>query len=356
MKPELKWALDTCTFCPDLCQAVCPVGRSTGVIAYSTWGKMSLLALLEKGLANPEPGTVEALYRCVGCLACTSLCEHSVPAGEVLFEARSRYARPPSLPPVPPCPSLEALLWPQVPPERRVEEALVAYLPGREVLEARPAAVGAALRLLGALGLQEVAVTTAATLDDGAVAREAGEWEEARRLGAVLVQRLSRYKKVVVHGAHLYHLLHSVLPARGQQTTARVVALPDGLAARSVTLDLSRLAPETRALAWHEPCLLARGGAGSGSGLGLLERVARRPVIRLAHHGPNTWCCGRGAAYHSLYPENSREMAALSVAEARTLGAEMLVSGCPAAAAAFEAFGMPALDLTEYLTERLVEA
>jgi Fe-S oxidoreductase len=356
MKPELKWALDTCTFCPDLCQAVCPVGRSTGVIACSTWGKMSLLGLLEKGLITPEPGAVEALYRCVGCLACTSLCEHSVPAGEVLFEARGRYSRPPSLPPVPPRPDLEALLAPQVPPERRVEEAMVAYLPGREVLEARPAAVGAAMRLFGALGIQEVAVTAAATLDDGSVQREAGDWEEAWRLGAVLVQRVSRYKKVVVHGAHLLHLLRDVLPARGLHTTARVVALPDELAARSVELDVSRLVPEGRALAWHDPCLLARGGAGSNGGAGLLERVARRPVIRLAHHGTNTWCCGRGAAYHALYPENAREMAALSVDEARTLGAELLVTGCPAAAAAFESAGMPALDLTEYLAQRLVEA
>lgn len=346
--------LDLCAFCPDLCLDVCPVSRATGNTAWSPWGKMSLLRALEKGQVAVDDATVGALYECVGCLACTDLCEHSQPVAEALFEARGRYPRPSDLPASTPGPDLAAIAATVVPPEVRENEALAMLLPGREVLESRPQAVTAAFRVLAALGADGVAFTSASLADDGSAARAAGDPTEALRAATALAQKASRYKRVVVLGAHAWHALAAWLPAQGRATTAAVVPFAEEIASRLDRWPEAAREPDARRIAVHDACLLARGTSGSSEALRrVVTRAAGKPPLELAHSGRTTWCCGRGALYHADRPLHAAPIAGLAVAEARQVGVELFVCGCPASAAAFQAAGFPAVELAEYLAERL---
>jgi len=346
--------LDLCAFCPDLCLDVCPVSRATGNTAWSPWGKMSLLRALEKGHVVVDDATVGALYECVGCLACTDLCEHSQPVAEALFEARGRHPRPTDVPPPGPLSDLAALAAAVVPPELREDEALAMLLPGREVLESRPQAVTAAFRVLAALGADGVAFTGASLQDDGSVARAAGDQVEALRAATALAQKASRYKRVVVLGAHAWHTLAVWLPTQGRATTATVVPFAEEIAARLDRWPADERTPDPRRIAVHDACLLARGTAGTSEALRrVVTRASGKAPLELAHAGRTTWCCGRGAIYHAARPDHAAPIAELAIDEARQVGAELFVCGCPASATAFRAAGFPAVDLAEYLVERL---
>ncbi len=345
---------DLCVFCPDLCLDVCPVSRATGNTAWSPWAKMSLLRGLDKGLVVSDDSTTGALHECVGCLACSELCEHSQPVADVLFEARGRHPRPASFPPVPACPDLGAIARDVVPPEVREEQALAMLLPGREVLESRPGAVTAAFRVLAALGADGVAFTSASLQDDGSVQRASGDTAAALRAASALAQNVSRYKRVIVLGAHALHTLTVWLPAQGRAATTRVVPFAEEVSARLARWPAEGRAPDARRVGVHDACLLARGSNGTGEALRrVITRAAGKAPLELAHTGRSAWCCGRGAAYHAARPEHAAAIAELALTEARALGVELLVCGCPASAAAFERAGFPALDLAEYLAERL---
>jgi len=356
MTPPRERVLDLCAFCPDLCLDVCPVSRATGNTAFSPWHKVSLLRALEKGLVPVDDAVVGALHECVGCLACSELCEHSQPVADLLFEARGRYPWPADLPAGPAAPDLAAVAARVVPAGVVEEEALAILVPGREVLESRPTSVTAAFRVLAALGADGVAFTHASLLDDGSVARARGDGAAALRAATALAQNASRYKRVVVLGAHAWYTLAVWLPAQGRACTAAVVPFVDELSAR---LDRwpSDVPPDPRRIAVHDACLLARGGHGAGEALRrVLTRVAGRAPLDLAHTGRNAWCCGRGAAYHHARPDHAAAIASLALAEARTAGAELLVCGCPASASVFEQAGFPAMDLAQYLASRLSSA
>jgi Fe-S oxidoreductase len=356
MTPPRDRLLDLCAFCPDLCLDVCPVGRATGNTAFSPWHKMSLLRALEKGLVPADDAVVGALHECVGCLACSELCEHSQPVAETLFEARRRYPWPADFAPAPAAPDLAAIAARVVPPHVREDDALAMLLPGSEVLLSRPGAVADAFRVLSALGADGVAFTTASLLDDGSAARAAGDVSGGLRAAVTLAQNASRYKRVIVLGAHALHTLTAWLPTQGRGATTAVVSLADEVAMRLERWP-SALAPDTRRVAVHDACLLARTSRGSGEALRrVVAHVAGRPPLELAHTGRNTWCCGRGAIYHAVRPTHAEAIARLAVDEARAAGAELLVCGCPASATAFEQAGFPAVDLAGYLASRLPPA
>jgi Fe-S oxidoreductase len=134
-----------------------------------------------------------------------------------------------------------------------------------------------------------------------------------------------------------------------------VIPLADFLDERAAALGISAGTPEARRIAYHDPCLLARGGSDPEAPRRLIERVAGRPPLDLVRNRADTWCCGRGAAYATTHPESAAAIAELVLAEAADVGAERIVTGCPAAAAALRGIGADALDLAEYLDERLAE-
>jgi Fe-S oxidoreductase len=359
MSAPVDRELDLCTFCPNLCLDVCPVARASGNAALTPWGKMSILRHLSRGLVSPDDETVLPLYHCVGCLACTNLCGHAQPVAERLFAARGRYARPAawSAAAEAPRPLQEAFaqVSASLPSELQVEEAQVAYLPGVEVLEDAPEVIEAVFRVFAALGVDEVGFTHAAGLDDGAALREAGDLDGARAQGAALARTLSRYRKVVVHGAHLLYMLRTWLPLQGISCSADVVPLVDFLADRIAWRDARDAAPEASTLAVHDACLWARGGGDPQAARALLTWAAGGPPRELVRHGEDAWCCGRGARYHQAFPELAARMAARVGEEARLVGVDRVVSTCAAAAASLRRAGVPAVDMLTYLDQRLSE-
>ena len=89
MLKQYEEALETCTYCPNLCLHSCPVSNVEKKSSVTPWAKMSLVQWVRQGLAPMNGESVDMFYKCTGCGACTSACAHGVEVGEVLFAARA---------------------------------------------------------------------------------------------------------------------------------------------------------------------------------------------------------------------------------------------------------------------------
>jgi Fe-S oxidoreductase len=103
-----------------------------------------------------------------------------------------------------------------------------------------------------------------------------------------------------------------------------VVSFPQYLAANMDRLPLSTAAAGTVTL--HEACKSAYTGIGRDGPREVLRRLPGVELVEMAHHGPDTVCCGSGAA--CWYPESSARMRRDRLEEAAGSGAERLVTVC----------------------------
>lgn len=81
-------ALSACVGC-GLCLPHCPTYRVTGDERRSPRGRISLMRVVESGLANPNAEWLEAMATCIQCRGCETACPSGVPFGELMVDTRA---------------------------------------------------------------------------------------------------------------------------------------------------------------------------------------------------------------------------------------------------------------------------
>ncbi|SVB69378.1 uncharacterized protein METZ01_LOCUS222232, partial [marine metagenome] len=81
-------ALSACVGC-GLCLPHCPTYRATGDERRSPRGRISLMKIVESGLAEPNAEWLAAMDTCIQCRGCEPACPSGVPFGELMADTQA---------------------------------------------------------------------------------------------------------------------------------------------------------------------------------------------------------------------------------------------------------------------------
>jgi Fe-S oxidoreductase len=82
-------ALETCTYCPKLSRAACPVSNVEHSETVTPWGKMSLAYFSARGDLPVDEEHAAPSWACSACYACRERCDHRTEVAAALTDARA---------------------------------------------------------------------------------------------------------------------------------------------------------------------------------------------------------------------------------------------------------------------------
>lgn len=386
----LRRAQELCEFCPKLCRFACPVSEATGREALTPWGKVSLAALSG---ASPEPSAALAFAGCTGCLRCQQYCAHQNDVPTTLYAARAAAVRAGSAPAA--WTSLAARFV--AAGHGEPQDLAAAHRALAEGEAAR--AVSQAVRGLPAAPLEKRALlfvgcdALAAPAARGTVAADA--LFAARALGAPLqlapVAALCCGLKLVEGGhpelfaAHASRVRSVLLEGLDKGPAPQLVFLSPGCAravrerwpkagvplpprstvehitsylARALVKNPGAARPQLKlAMAYHDPCELARGLIEITAPRALLARALEGGALEPERCGVETSCCGAGSLLPRTLPEVAQAMAKERRAELALCGAPVVTAapGCAAALGADDVVSVVARWLAQEAVEGVRE-
>jgi len=358
---RLTWAqlLDasTCVRC-GRCTAVCPATAAGKPLDPRLVVRATLRAMRE---ARPLDALVgpDELWACTTCAACVHACPFQIEVLDKLVDLRRVLVERGAVDPAA-ARMLEAILdrgnaWGGAPADRadwaagldvRVlrpgDETDVLYWVGCAAAY-DPAArriPQAVARLLQAAGV-DFAILGAAETCTGDPARRLGEEGcfEAARARVVATLAGVRFRRLLTHCAHCFHVLRNEYPARdGRDPVVHHTQLLAELLAAGrlrVPAPPPSGAP-TEAVTLHDPCYLARHNAETGAPRAVLKAVRALEAVEMPRSRAQTFCCGAGGGGAWVEVRAGRRIAALRMEEARETGAAVVATACPFCAVMLE--------------------
>lgn len=331
----------TCTRC-GLCLESCPTYALWGMEPDSPRGRITLI---EDALAPGAGATAEMavhIDRCLGCMACMSVCPEEVPYPDLLASARQAIERDVPRPTAERLKRRTALtVLPRAGRASRVGRAeLPHHTPARGESRGRVGLLlgctqraqhrdlhEATLRVLSAEGYEVIAPR----LPDccGALELHSGDRDHGLR----------RAQQTIDAFAAVGGVDHIISSAGGcgaaLKDYGRLLGTPDARAFSSLVLDVhelltmaplrSTLGPLALRIAFHDACQLTHGQRAGDAPRELLRRIPGLELVELpAAAGA---CCGAPGIYRVTEPEASAALARRQAQAVISLGAELLVSG-----------------------------
>ncbi len=339
--------LETCSYCPKLCRAACPVADAEASDTVTPWGIMSSSYDVALGRLPAEPERAALTWACTGCNGCKSRCDLGNPVRETLLDARAEFVKrrlePASVKEHERSTGARRARRESALLELRREyghqdDAPTALLLGCGYLGRLPAesadAVVAARALFGPLRLLSGCC--------GYAERAAGNSRRAD-LSAQSLQReaASARRFVAVDAGCAFELAGSAVPfARAALDALRTRATPPP----------RELGP----LRYHDPCMLGRGLGEFEAPRELLARAAGRAVGEFARSREAARCSGAGGLLPVARPETALEIARRRVEEHDGLGGGRIVTACAGSVRALRRAGADVHDLVS-VVRQLVE-
>lgn len=87
--------------------------------------------------------------------------------------------------------------------------------------------------------------------------------------------------------------------------------------------------PLARKVAYHDPCHIGRHFGIYEEPRRILRAFPESSYLELPRNRQNSQCCGAGGGFKIQFNDRAEHIASLRVEEAKTVGADMLVSACP---------------------------
>ncbi len=339
----------TCALCPKLCRFACPVASATGDENATPTGMGTVVLLRRKRTLHLGDSGLHPLYKCTGCLACMVPCDFDIdvpawlaPEKQRAWEAGEVPGRVRDV--------ADRVAEGATPDEAsghhadldgpRFEGEGVVFWPGCALVGRKPAAVEANRALLERVLGEPVTLPPAtAPACCGDPLQAAGD--RSRYLGhrATLSSALRGASRVVTSCA------------------CCLDALPEGAEHITAVLGFSWAhAGPARALAFHDPCRLARPDDLGGAPRALIAAASGSPVLELVDRSSETGCCGAGDAYALFFPGEGRATAEYRLRDPAVAEAGAVVtacSRCTAHLAEAAPDGVDVLDLAEVLADTL---
>lgn len=344
-------ALETCTYCPKLCRAACPVSNAEPRETLIPWGKMTTAFHVARGDVPLDASHAAPAWACTGCLGCRELCDHRNEVAPTLLDARADLLAAGVAP--------EAALrvvrgW-----EARAEivgaqtkslaartgavgaSAKVALLVGCAYVERSPEVAADAVFAVRELSGEDVRLVSRCC---GAPLLHAGDRPGFERASQALAAELAGAARVVAVDPGCARTL-------GAATGAPEVELFVDLAEKA----LDRLAPSPSAgpVRYHDPCQLGRGLGRFDGPRRVLARLTGAPPAELPRNKDRGACSGAGGLLPVTLPDVSRAIADGVIAEHRAEGGGTLVTACGSSLHRFRSRGEAAEDLVTLVARAL---
>ena len=347
-----------------MCRHVCPVGNLTRMETLTPHGWAQLVALERRGLSTWNAETVDALYKCADCGNCRSHCVYGNPLPEGIAAARAHVVDQ-GLAPSLVYEMAEILQkWenPYVPqrPERSRSTGPDALFVGDDAHFLKPALVDAAVKLLGAVGVEPVLIGQGrnsgylpSSLGLPAVAQDLALANLAE-LEAVGAQRLF----VLSPGDYfaftqMYDERLDIRPPTGVEIVEVIPFLADRLAAGTLRL---RRSNEAATFAYVDPTHSVRVKDRFAAPRRLLEAVLAEPARELFWRDGRAYPCG-DLALQFTQPQLADALTQARLVDASEAGASGVITEGPGSLAHLErhaaAQGMTARGLYELLAEHI---
>ncbi|MCK7504831.1 MAG: (Fe-S)-binding protein [Desulfobacterales bacterium] len=205
---------------------------------------------------------------------------------------------------------------------------------GCTALGSSPSLIGAAGRILAAAGIPSRC--SKASRAAGGLLSAGGfrlREEILRRLSAAL--RAAHVRTVLVLDADCYRMLFTRTSRFGGDLTGiRIRTIIDPLW-ESIREGSLPVTPLPLAATYHDPCAFARYCDEIEAPRQILARVLREPLREMAAHGKLSNCCGSGGMLPVVNAGLAEQVSRLRLEEARSTGAEAVVTACPRCDLAF---------------------
>ncbi len=337
-----------CSSC-GFCQAVCPIFVLTLRPAMNTRGKMLLLKELMDGSLEPSAEIADIFYTCTACKACTYTCPAGVEGNEIVEEVRKRLYKdglaPESLTGVrdsifkqgnvfASAQDERIEIYPPVLREKARKGELKSHAETLLFMGCLPSymdmkIVPSFIKSLDAAGVDYTTLATEETCCGFPLyLMGSDEFEpQARRL--IEKMRAIGARELVTPCAGCYKTFTTLYP--------EICDL--GLNVYHSVQYFDRLINEGRIelkgelsgkITYHDPCDLGRSCKIFEEPRNILKRVPGVEFVEMEKNRLDARCCGGGGGMQAYNPEMAVDMAALRVRDALDVGAELIVSGCPA--------------------------
>ena len=337
-----------CSSC-GFCRAVCPIFGLTLRPALNTRGKMLLLKEVMDGSLELSQELAETFYSCTACQACTYTCPAGVEGNEIVEEVRKKLykdgfapdsvvgvrdnifkagnvfasARAERIEIYPPALREKA----QKGELKSVAETLVfmGCLPSYMDMKIVPS-------LIKALDAAEVDYTTLAMEESCCgfplFLMGSDEFEsQAEKLMEKI--RATGARQLVTPCAGCYKTFKNLYPKIGDlglEVYHSVQYFEKLINEAKIKLN-SEVAKK---VTYHDPCDLARACKILEEPRKILKKIPGLEFVEMDKNRLDARCCGGGGGMQAYKPEMAVDMAAQRVRDALAVGAEIIVSGCPA--------------------------
>jgi dimethylglycine catabolism B len=331
--------LETCTYCPKLCRAACPVSNAEASDTVTPWGKMSGSHTVARGDAPATAEYAKLPWACTGCFACRERCDHRNEVAPTLYDARAAFVARGVAPEGSErsrrgFPERSERVRARVESTARAHDlssqAPVAFLLGCQYALGFPEvvrdAIAAARELFGPLRL--VSECCGYSLD------AAGDPEGANAARAKLLKQTNGAHRVIALDAGCAY----ALAPYGAESFAR--AAEDALGGGAVEAPFG-----DEALRYHDSCLLGRGLGEYDAPRALVGRASHGGVQEFFWRREHARCSGGGGLLPLTRPSTSESIARTRLEEHERLGGGTIVTACAQSLRRFSASGAKVLDL-----------
>lgn len=346
-----------------MCRHMCPVERVTKREATTPHGWALLVASVNRGMLKWDDETIDLLYQCADCGLCQANCATDRPLPAALVAARAEIVRlglaPKSVKDLED--KLERSAVSRQGAASRGQPSSVRRQPGDLGLfigaaESSPRTVEAAQKLFKAAGAGEF--TCLGTGRSSAyLAYTVGLWEGASQLAQETVAEIqtSGVEKVITLSAEDAHMLKHVLPELGFSLppSMQVLELVEFLGQKVEQGQLQFMKRDFGVFTYHDPCHTPR--------LPGRADAARRLLAAISGSGPNEMLwrdkraapCGAVGGLTYTQPKLAADMARARLGEAKSTGAQVLLTDDPGCIAHLEknSDGVRVVNLIELMAE-----
>jgi Fe-S oxidoreductase len=338
--------LETCSYCPKLCRAACPIADAEASDTVTPWGQMRAVFDVARAAIEATPDFAALSWACSGCRNCRESCDASNLVPETLFDARAHY--------------LAAGVAPKAVTQfhaRFAERLERVRNRTRELRRAHEHSADASTALI--LGC-EYRLHLPVETDDGVRAARAlfgdvrivegccglpldaaGDPKAAEALRREVQQEIKGARRALAFDAGCAYALGALGVVHFATAAERALA----------TAPKRAPSAQGRTLRYHDPCYLARGVGETEAPRALLRRATGAEPAEFSRRGNRTYCSGGGALLPITRPDTRARIAASRVEEHERLGGGTIVTACAASLRSLRAAGASVVDLMTIVRE-----
>ena len=333
---------------------VCPSGEFGKFEAFYLGGKNLLTWGLSIGRLKWTENLAKIFYQCSVCKACVQQCQipeiHNY-AGEWLMALREE-AVSKGFGPMPEHKKYTKHVLDQFNPYMEKHEDRLNWIPSH-IKNSSNSKITYFVGCTSSYREQGIAIATTEILNSlgiefrifkeehccGSPVYMTGQSDKAKEIAKINIKTFedAGIEEIITSCAGCYRMLKETYPNKfGLKHEFKIMHLPEFLLEKVHNNEIKFTQKLNMKITYHDPCHLGRHMGIYDAPRELLQKIPGIELVEMVRTKQNAWCCGSGGGVRSAFKELSESAALSRIEEAKSTGAEILVSACPFCANQFK--------------------